>query len=207
MRCIARTTPISIASSRSSCCPRNWRAIQSGSAAYAIIRDLARDIASVREHLGELLASRRTRPTRRASGEASVAVMPVASLSSDPDQAMLADAMTDALITELTRRSGIHVISRASSMAYKGRISSLVDVAEELDVEWIVLASMVKAGGEIRITAQLVDTGCDENRWAESYSSRSRSVLTTQSEIAADVARSVAAIVISGREEGLSAAS
>jgi serine/threonine protein kinase len=174
---------------------------------YAITRDLARDLASVREHLGELLESRRTRPTRRASGEASLAVLPVVSLSSEPSQQALADAMTDALITELTRRDHIHVISRASSMLYKGRNKSVVDIAEELDVDWVVLASMVKAGSEVRITAQLVDTASDENRWAQSYTTRSRNVLTTQSETAEAIARNVAAILTTGAPKNLSAVS
>jgi serine/threonine protein kinase len=174
---------------------------------YAITRDLARDLASVREHLGELLESRRTRPMRRASGEASLAVLPVVSLSSEPSQQALADAMTDALITELTRRDHIHVISRASSMLYKGRNKSVVDIAEELDVDWVVLASMVKAGSEVRITAQLVDTASDENRWAQSYTTRSRNVLTTQSETAEAIARNVAAILTTGAPKNLSAVS
>jgi len=174
---------------------------------YGITRDLARDLASVREHLGELLESRRTRPTRRASGEASLAVLPVLSLSSEPSQQALADAMTDALITELTRRDHIHVISRASSMLYKGRNKSVVDIAEELDVDWVVLASMVKAGSEVRISAQLVETASDENRWAQSYTTRSRNVLTTQSETAGAIAQNVAAILTAGAAKNLSAAS
>ena len=172
---------------------------------YAYTRDLARDLASAREHLGELLASRRTRPTRRASGEATVAVLPVSSHSSDAKAGVLADAMTDALITELTRRSGIHVISRASCMQYKGRNNSLVDVAEELDVEWIVLASIAKIGTETRITAQLVETASDENRWAQSYTTRARNILTAQSEIATSIAQSVAAILTAGPARALAA--
>jgi TolB-like protein len=164
---------------------------------YALTRDLARDLASVREHLSELLASRRTWGAARAPGHASIAVLPVANLSGDPSQEPLADALTDALIAELTQCPGLHVLSRSASMVYKDRRITVPDVAEELDVKWILLASMTRAGREVRITAQLVDGGTDENRWAHSYTRSPRSVLSMQSEVAAAVAASVSAALTS----------
>jgi eukaryotic-like serine/threonine-protein kinase len=162
---------------------------------YVLTRDLARDLVSAREHLTELLASRRARPMKRGTGETSLAVLPVMNLSGGSRQDALADAMTDALITELTQYHGLHVISRTSSMTYKGRHDALPEIAEELGVDWIVLASMANVAGEVRITAQLVDGGADENRWARSYTRRSRHVLSMQSEVAAAVAREVSAVV------------
>jgi TolB-like protein len=158
---------------------------------YALTRDLARDLASARDHLSELLASRRGRPTKPAAGEVSLAVLPVVDFSNDPAREPFADAMTDALIAELTQCEGIRVLSRASSMLYKGRRLPLPDIAEELDVEWIVLGSMMQAGAETRITVELVDAGSDENRWAHSYIRSSQNVLTMQSEVAAAVAEGV----------------
>jgi eukaryotic-like serine/threonine-protein kinase len=158
---------------------------------YALTRDLARDLASARDHLSELLGSRRQRPTKRAAGEVSLAVLPVEEFSNDPQLAPLADAMTDILIAELTQCEGIRVVSRASSMLYKGRRLSLPDLADELDVEWIVLGSLMQAGTEIRITIELVDASSDENRWAHSYTRSSRRVLSMQSEVAAAVAEAV----------------
>ena len=162
---------------------------------YAFTRDLARDLASVREHLGELLVGRRSRQAKRSHGEACVAVLPVLNLSNDPQQEPLADAMTDALVTELTQRPGIRVLSRASSMLYKDRRNAVADVAEELDVEWVVLASIAKVGNEVRVTAQLVEAASDENRWAHSYSRRSRNVLSMQSEVAADISQHVSCLL------------
>lgn len=166
---------------------------------YALTRDMARDLASVREHLGELLASRRSRATRRSAAGVCIAVLPVSNLSNRAHEDSLADSMTEALITELTQREGIRVISRASSMLYKGRRNAASEIAEELDVEWIVLASIAKSTGEIRITAQLVDAVSDENRWAHSYTHRSRNVLARQTEIAAVIAREIAAVVAMDR--------
>jgi serine/threonine protein kinase len=167
---------------------------------YALTRDMARDLASVREHLAELLANRRSRTTRRSTADACLAVLPVSSLSAGAQDDPLVDAMTEALITELTQHDGIRVISRASSMLYKGRRDAVGDIAEELHVEWIVLASMAKLRGETRISAQLVDAARDENRWAHSYSHNSRNPLSKQTEIAAAIAREVALVVAIERD-------
>jgi TolB-like protein len=166
---------------------------------YALTRDLARDLASVREHLSELLASRRVRTMKRAEGETTLAVLPVENISGTRKQDALADGMTEALITELTQCRGLRLVSRMSSQVYKGRRNSLPDIAEELGVEWIVLASIVRAGAEMRITAQLVEAGSDENRWARSYTSKSRNVLSVQGDVAAAIAHEVSAVVVPAR--------
>lgn len=80
-------------------------------------------------------------------------------------------------------------------MLYKERHERLRDIAEELDVEWILLASMIHAGEEARITTQLVDAGADENRWAQSYTKPSRNPLGAQSEIATAVAQQVSCVL------------
>ena len=163
---------------------------------YALTRDLARDLASARDHLSELLASRRERPTKRGPGEVSLAVLPVEPFSNDPQLAPLADGMTDALIAELTQCEGLRVVSRASSMLYKGRRLSVPDLAEELDVEWIVLGSLMQAEAETRVTVELVDARSDENRWAHSYTGSSRQVLSLQSDVAAAVAEAVSRVLL-----------
>ncbi len=158
---------------------------------YALTRDLARDLASVREHLIELLSTRRGRPSKRSRGATSVIVLPVVNLSLDPQQEALADSLTDALIAALTQCQGLRVLSRLSSMFYKGRLVPLADLAEELDVEWVMLASMMQAGKTMRVTVELVDATSDENRWAHSYTRTSRNALSSQSAIAAAVAHAV----------------
>ncbi|HEU4935588.1 MAG TPA: serine/threonine-protein kinase [Vicinamibacterales bacterium] len=167
---------------------------------YALTRDLARDLVSASEHLGELLASRRIRPAHRQNSEPSLAVLPVINLSNDPKNEVLADAMTDALITELVQYRGLRIISRASSMVYRGRRNSLADLAEELGVEWVLLASIARVGGWTRINAQLVDAASDENRWARSYTRRARDILSIQADAARDIAHEVNAALGTGHE-------
>ena len=124
-------------------------------------------------------------------------MLPVEPFSNDPQLAPLADGMTDALIAELTQCEGIRVVSRASSMLYKGRRLSVPDLAEELDVEWVVLGSLMQAGTETRITVELVEASSDENRWAHSYTRSSQHVLSMQSEVAAAVAEAVNRVLMS----------
>ena len=158
---------------------------------YTVTRDLARDVANARDHIGEILASRRSRTVKRAAGESSIAVLPVLDMSAAPQPEALADTMTDALITALSQCVGLRVISRVSSLAYKGRRGALADVADELGVEWVLLSSIAKSAGELRVNAQLVDTTSDENRWAHSFTRNSRRILSVQTEIATEIAEQV----------------
>jgi serine/threonine protein kinase len=167
---------------------------------YTFTRDLARDLASAREHLPEMLASTRIRTTKRAAGETSVAVLPFLNLSSDSKYEYLADGMTEALITSLTQSAGLRVISRSSSMHYKGQRKSLPDVADELGVEFVVLGSVIKAGRRMRITVQLVEAASDENRWARSYDRRSQDLLAAQGEVSAAAAGEIRNAIMSGRQ-------
>jgi adenylate cyclase len=161
---------------------------------YALTPDLARDLASARDHLSELLG-RRARTSNRQSGEKSIAVLPVLDLSTAPQPEALADTMTDALITALSQHPSLRVLSRVSSLNCKGRRVALQDMAEELGVDWILLGTIARAGCEVRITTQLVDAGSDENRWACSYIQDGRRMLSLQAEVAAAVALAVAGII------------
>jgi serine/threonine protein kinase len=158
---------------------------------YGLTRDLARDLASVREHLAELLVSKRSRSTKRASGHTSIAVLPVIDLSAHAKQLYLADSMTDALITELTGFRELQVISRVSSMTLKDQRESLPEIGEKLGVDWILLGSVARAGSQIRVTAQLVNAASDENRWAQSYARRPRNILNMLAETASAIAQDV----------------
>jgi TolB-like protein len=79
-------------------------------------------------------------------------------------------------------------------MTYKGRRSPLPEIAEELDVRWILEATMMHAGRHVRVTAQLVEGATNENQWAESYMRQARSILAMESEIATAIAASVDAV-------------
>ena len=103
----------------------------------------------------------------------------------------LAEALTDALITELTAVRHLRVISRASSMGYRDPREPLPEIASKLGADWIVLGSVAVVGKQVRVTAQLVDASTDENAWADSYTRQPRNVLGMVSQLATRITRDV----------------
>jgi serine/threonine protein kinase len=161
---------------------------------YVLTRDLARDLTSVREHLTEILAGRPGGHAPRTDPDRSILVLPVVNVSGKPAHDAAADAMTDELIAALTSRGSLRVLSRTASMTYKGRRSPLPEIAEELDVKWILEATMMHAGRHVRVTAQLVEGAINENHWAQGYTREARAILSMESEIATAIAASVDAV-------------
>jgi serine/threonine protein kinase/tetratricopeptide (TPR) repeat protein len=125
----------------------------------------------------------------------SLAVMPLANLSGDPQQEYFADGMTEELITNLAKISSLKVISRTSIMQYKGTKKPLPQIAKELNVDALIEGSVIREGSQVRITAKLIQATTDKNLWAESYQRDLRSVLALQSEIASAIAAKVRAAV------------
>jgi TolB-like protein len=121
----------------------------------------------------------------------SVAVLPFQNFSSDPAADYFADGMTEALITGLAQISGLHVISRTSSMSYKQARKSLPEIAGELGVRWIVEGSCTRSEGRIRVTAQLIDANTDQHRWARIYYRTQHGLLVLQADVATAIARDV----------------
>jgi TolB-like protein/tetratricopeptide (TPR) repeat protein len=135
---------------------------------------------------GWLPAGARTPATR------SIAVLPLENLSHDPAQEYFADGMTDELITDLAKISGLRVISRTSVMKFKGEHrEQLPEIAKALNVNTIVEGSVLRIGDKVRITAQLIDASTDKHLWADSYERDTRDVLTLQDEVAANIARQI----------------
>jgi TolB-like protein/DNA-binding winged helix-turn-helix (wHTH) protein/tetratricopeptide (TPR) repeat protein len=125
----------------------------------------------------------------------SLAVLPLANLTGDPAQDYFSDGMTDALITNLASLPALRVISRQSVMRYKGSAKALPEIARELGVEGVVEGSVVRSGGRVRITAQLVHAPTDRHLWARTYERRLEDVLTLQGEVSRAIAEEVRATV------------
>lgn len=135
--------------------------------------------------------------TRRAEPErlkiTSVMVLPLENLSGDPSQEYFADGMTDALIGDLARINGLRVISRTSSMHYKGKTKPLPDIARELKVDGVVEGTVQRSGDRVLVRAQLIHAASDTHLWVQTYERDVKDVLTMQSEIAQAIAREVQA--------------
>jgi TolB-like protein len=97
----------------------------------------------------------------------SVAVLPFTNMSDDPEQEYFSDGMTDDLITDLSRLSGLLVIARHSVFAYKGKAVNMKEVSRELGVRYVLEGSVRRAGEQVRINAQLIDATSGYHLWAE----------------------------------------
>ncbi len=131
----------------------------------------------------------RREPPRPAMS--SIMVLPLENISGDASEEYFADGMTDALIGDLAKISGLHVISRTSSMHYKGTKKSLPEIAREIKVDAIVEGTVQRAGDRVVVRTQLIHAPTDRHLWVGDYTRDVRDVLDLQSEIARAVAQEV----------------
>jgi adenylate cyclase len=113
----------------------------------------------------------------------SIAVLPFANMSGDPEQEYFSDGITEDLITDLSKISGLFVIARNSVFTYKGKAVKVEKVGQELGVKYVLKGSVRKVKNRVRITAQLVDTTTGGHLWAERYDRDLRDILALQDEV------------------------
>ena len=112
--------------------------------------------------------SNATTPESNAS-TASIAVLPFTNMSGDPEQEYFSDGISEDIITDLSKITGLMVIARNSSFTYKGRSVDARTIGHELGVRSVLEGSIRRAGQRVRITAQLVDAATGGHLWAERY--------------------------------------
>jgi len=122
----------------------------------------------------------------------SVAVLPFLNMSSDPEQEYFSDGMTEDLITDLSRLTGLFVIARNSVFTFKGRAVKTAQVSRELGARYLVEGSVRKANNRIRITAQLIDANTGYHMWAQYYDRDLQDVFAVQEEIARRITSALA---------------
>jgi serine/threonine-protein kinase len=161
-----------------------WRLAKSvglglGIAAALVVLLIALNIGNLRQRLLGGGGARRIE---------SLAVLPVKNFSGDPGQEFFADGMTDALIAGLAQIKAVKVISRTSVMHYKDSSETLPQIAGQLGVDGIVEASVMRSGGRVRVTAQLIDARQDRHLWANNYEREMTDVLALQSDLVQAIA-------------------
>jgi TolB-like protein/predicted Ser/Thr protein kinase len=135
---------------------------------------------------------------------ASLAVLPLENLSGDPEQEYFSDGMTEALITNLSKIRALKVISRTSTMRYKGPDRPpLPDIARELGVDAVVEGSVLRVGDRVRITAQLIDATTDQHLWADSFERDMLDILSLQSEVSRAITEQIRVELTAQEEERL----
>jgi len=123
----------------------------------------------------------------------SIAVLPFANLSTDPENEYFADGITEDVITQLAKIKALQVISRTSVMQFKGHQLSLRDIAARLQVASLLEGSVRRAGNRVRIVAQLIDARTDQHLWAETYDRELTDIFAIQSDVALRIAGSLRA--------------
>jgi TolB-like protein/Flp pilus assembly protein TadD len=117
----------------------------------------------------------------------SIAVLPFTNMSGDVEQEYFVDGMTDDLITDLSKNSGLFVIARNSAFTYKGKAVNVHQVAEELGVRYVLGGSIRRAGNQVRINAQLTDATTGGQIWADRYDGMIENVFDLQDDITARI--------------------
>lgn len=133
-----------------------------------------------------------------------LAVMPFESLSQESEHEYLADGMTDDLITDLAQVSGLLVIARNSTFAYKNSSYDVVEISQELGARYIVSGSLRRAGERMRINAQLVDASSGVNVWAARYDGDSSDILALQDEVRSKIVAALKVKLTPAEERRLS---
>jgi TolB-like protein len=118
----------------------------------------------------------------------SIAVLPFANMSGDPEQEYFADGMVEEIITALSRILWLFVIARHSSFTYKGQAIDVKQVGRELGVRYVVEGSVRKARGRVRVTAQLIDASNGAHLWADRFEGSLEDVFDLQDKVASSVA-------------------
>jgi eukaryotic-like serine/threonine-protein kinase len=133
----------------------------------------------------------RTRLFGPAQSVRTIAVLPLLNLTGDTSQDYFADGMTEALTTDLARMESLQVISRSSTMGYKGSKKTLPEMAKELHADAVVEGSVQRSGDRVRITAQLVRASTDKHLWADSYERDFHDILALQDDVASAIAKQI----------------
>src|SRR5215471_8483355 len=134
----------------------------------------------------------RTAETDRASSplpdKPSIAVLPFANMSGDPEREYFADSMVEEIITALSRIRWLFVTARNSSFAYKGQNVDVKRVGQELGVRYVLEGSVRKSANRVRITCQLIEAGTEAHLWADRFDSPLEDVFDLQDKVASSVA-------------------
>ncbi|GAA4868666.1 TIR domain-containing protein [Luteimonas vadosa] len=127
----------------------------------------------------------------KASPLFTICVLPFANMSGDPEQEYFSDGITEDIITDLSKVSALGIVSRNSAFMYKGKHVDVPKVARDLKVSHVLEGSVRKAGGRVRISAQLVDCETNNHVWAERYDRDSSDIFALQDEISEAIVKAL----------------
>jgi TolB-like protein/Flp pilus assembly protein TadD len=131
----------------------------------------------------------------------SIAVLPFENLNRDPEQDYFVDGMTDTLITDLSKISGLFVIARNSVFTYKGKPMKVKQISRDLGVRYVLEGSVQKAGNQVRINTNLIDAKTGGHLWAERYDGKMDDVFALQDKITQKIVKALAVQLKTGEQQ------
>jgi TolB-like protein/class 3 adenylate cyclase/tetratricopeptide (TPR) repeat protein len=167
-----------------------------------LLKNIARPVRVFAANVGPSgLACALSPPSGSLTGEApraSIAVLPFANMSDDPEQGYFADGIAEDIITALSKVSQLFVIARNSSFTFKGRNVDVREVSKNLGVRYVLEGSVRKSGNRVRATAQLVDAKTGGHLWAERFDRDLTDIFAVQDDVTKQI---VAALALNLRED------
>jgi serine/threonine-protein kinase len=167
---------------------RRWKAIVLGTAGLILAG------------LAIYWAGRNQRTKRASGGPASIAVLPFVDMSENKDQEYFCDGITEEIINALAKLEGLRVVARTSAFEFKGKGQDIRKIGAQLNVATVLEGSVRKAGGALRVTAQLNNVADGYHLWTETYDREVKDVLAIQEEIAQAVANALRVRLASGQK-------
>jgi len=146
-----------------------------------------------------------TPSARVLSDKPSIAVLPFQNLSGDPEQEYFADGMAEDIITDLSKLKALFVIARNTTFQYKGKKIDVVNVGKALKVRYVLEGSVRRAGNQVRINAQLIDSTTGGHLWAERYDGDMSDVFKLQDQMTQKIVSSLALVLDPAAKRSLTA--
>jgi TolB-like protein/class 3 adenylate cyclase len=152
------------------------------------LKNIVRPVRVYRVAIGAVSAPVQETPALPLPDKPSIAVLPFANMSGDPEQEYFADGMVEEIITALSRIRWLFVIARNSSFTYKGQSVDVKRVGRDLGVRYVLEGSVRKGAGRVRITVQLIDATNGTHLWADRFDGSLEDVFNLQDQVASSVA-------------------
>ena len=167
---------------------------------YATARELREVLDRLRR---ELFSGPDGKGVSAPHGEASIAVLPFANMSADPENEFFADGITEEIINALTQIEELRVAARTSAFSFKNKHVDLRIVGERLNVKTVLEGSVRKAGNRVRIMAQLINVADGYHLWSERYDRELKDIFDVQDDIAKTIAGKLTITLEGGRKQTL----
>ena len=208
-------TPQAVMAKRFTETPKSVRSLRSSvpeSVEKAVTKAMATEATgrySTAAQFGQALASgsmatptdSQTLPQTVVSAAKSVAVLPFANNSADPDNEYFTDGIADEIISALTKIQSLRVTSRTSSFAFKGKNEDIGEIGKKLKVSTVLEGTVRKMGKRLRVTAQLVNVADGSNLWSERYDREMEDIFAIQDDISQAIVKALRVILTEGEKK------